>query len=272
MAKYLEIRNSNNNVVIDDESMVIQLTSATPTFTIPSGEFVAQSVDSTESMYRPSGSHIAFHSYNWSEMRSPNVDGIQARSAYRVLGTQQKSNPYGTFAFDVDRNDASKGIATFTGGAATEVKVQGILLNIAEHKRPMDNAGLVIFDSDNNVLFDAARGFVYHLASRSAKIAVGSAGSFSVKVMSLAGMGIDPDKLFLASRIQPRASMWQTNSSNSNLYRVGYHCYIPRLRVESDILYVDYMKWSPKDYYGSYSAIYTPMYAFSIYYVPDILG
>lgn len=270
MAKYLAIKNDNGNLVIDDESSIIQTLALSKTIT--SGVFNASSINSTDGYKPPSpywyGTGVGVMTDIYGHKDPLKVDNpTNTMMAFRVIG-DLSNPPYGYIGWS-KWSDASPLVAlTCYTLANTEFKAQVAWLGLEPYNKPLKNTAFVAYDELGNITFDAALGYVHHIATRFVKINVaGQSSNFTVQVMDLSGLGLDVTKLFLCIRSLPRVAQWE---GSGNFYRVGYRSFIPRLRVTNNILYVDFGIWMPYPYTGSIAAIYSPAYHFSIYYIPSV--
>lgn len=270
MAKYLEIRNENGLLQIDDESSVIQTLALSKNINYT--QFIANAVDTTDSYKPPSPYQCNIYINPFTDIYGhENVlkaDSTSAKMfAFRIIG-DISNPPYAYFSYST-WTDANPQILVYGfANQNTPFTAQLVWLSLEPYNVPLPNTAFVAYNEIGEITFDAALGYVHHIASKTGKINVASqSSSFSIMVKDISGLGIDTSKLFLVMRGAPRVAQWQ---GSGNSYRVGYRTFTPRLRVTNNVIYVDFGIWMPYDYTGSIAAIYNPGYNFSIYYIPSI--
>lgn len=275
VAKYFEVRNAAGNLVIDDESSVIQVLARTGTLTM--NQPVSMPVFSDDS-YKPPCPYQQVINLNLVTEIKGHANGLKYEVnsavqinavsivAYRIFG--DITNPPYVFPTAGGWDDKRQNIIVNLGSYGTQnYTMQVVFLSLKPYNLPLPGTALVAYDSDGNIAFDAALGYVHHIASKSAVFNVAATGSFTVMVKDISGLGLDTSKLFLRILRVPAISQWQ---GSGNAYRVGYRSFIPRLRVTDNIIYVDFVCWIPLGYAGSIAQVYNPSYSFSVYYIPGI--
>ena len=270
MAKYLEIRNENGILQIDDESSVIQTLALSKNLSF--SNFNASPIDSTDSGKLPSPYQLSINLNPFTDIyghrNALKADSISAKMfAFRIIG-DISNPPYAYFSQNV-WTDANPQIPiTCWSNQNIPFTTQLVWLSLEPYNTPLPNTAFIAYNQIGEITFDAALGYVHHIASKTGTINVASqSSSFSIMVKDISGLGIDTSKLFLVMRGSPRVAQWQ---GSGNSYRVGYRTFTPRLRVTNNVIYVDFGIWMPYDYTGSIAAIYNPGYNFSIYYIPSI--
>ena len=270
MAKYLEIRNENGLLQIDDESSVIQTLALTKNLSF--SQFVANAIDTTDSYKPPSpyqgNMNISPFTDIYGHKNAIRSDSLSKKMlAFRVFG--DISNPPFAYVSAGLWTDENPQIPIYSlANQTTPFTAQLVWLSLEPYNVPLPNTVFVAYNEIGEITFDAALGYVHHIASKTGTINVASqSSSFSIMVKDISGLGIDTSKLFLVMRGSPRVSQWQ---GSGNFYRVGYRTFTPRLRVTNNVIYVDFGIWMPYSYTGSIALIYNPGYNFSIYYIPSI--
>ena len=272
VARYLDIRNENGSLVIDDESTVIQTLALTRNVLFSS--FNANAINSMDG-WKPAAPYTQTLSLNpfteiYGHRNAVKNDSSSIKIvAYRIFG-DLGNLPYAAISASnwSDANPAVTLTANALGNGA--FWAQAVWLSLEPYNVPLPNTAFVAYNASGQITFDAALGYVHHIASMTGKINITSQSSnFSIAVKNIAGLGLDVSKLFIVMRGFPRVAQWQWGSSN-NFYRVGYRSFVPRLRVTDNVIYVDYGIWMPYDYTGAIAATYNPTYNFSIYYIPSI--
>lgn len=270
MAKYLEIRNENGLLQIDDESSVIQTLALSKNLSF--SNFNASPIDSTDSGKPPSPYQLSMNLNPFTDIyghrNALKTDSTPAKMfAFRIIG-DISNLPYAYFSYS-QWTDANPQILVYCfANQNTPFTAQLVWLSLEPYNVPLPNTAFIAYNEIGEITFDAALGYVHHIASKTGKINVASQGSsFSIAVKDISGLGIDTSKLFLVMRGAPRVAQWE---GSGNFYRVGYRTFTPRLRVTDNIIYVDFGIWMPYSYTGSIALTYNPGYNFSIYYIPSI--
>lgn len=272
MARYLEISNAAGKVVADDETMLIQVIAATKV--APLTNFTANTVTSQDG-----GKPIAAYSagyyidkYNGLDLKGHIAALKQGETnliqAYRMVDVDLANPPYAYVSGTgwSDTRDFVNLVANTYD--TTPCSAQVVWLKLDPYNVAMPDSSMLAFNANGDITFDIALGYVHHIATKRAKIAVTTIGDFSVQIADISGLGVDISRLFLRCRGVPRVSQW--DGLGSFAYRVGYRSFVPRLRVTNGIVYVDFKRWVPYGYTGSIAQIYVPTYDISVYYIPAI--
>lgn len=270
VAKYLEIRNLAGNMLIDDESRAIQIMARTSTLTMDNPTYI--DVGSQDG-YKPPCPYTQVKQLDSTQIAGHDA-GLKMVSGqyeqalvlvYRVLN-DMNDPPY-AYLQASGWTDTQSTTVTMWGREQQAYTAQCVWLSLEAYNTHLPGTACVAYDAQGNITFDAALGYVHHIATKSEVINVTGSDSFSVMVKDISGLNLDTSKLFLRMMAFPRVAQWQ---GSGNYYRVGYRSFIPRLRVTNNIIYVDFTRWVAKDYTGSIAAIYNPTYSFSVYYIPGI--
>ena len=271
MARYLEIRNAAGNMVIDDESGIIQVMALTKVlqYTGP----VREAID-TRDGFKPFAPYA--HDYlldRFTEVKGHTdplhvSSGINLVRITRVLG--DITNPPYAYIYAAYWSDTQpKIIAKASAMNQIPFEFQCAWLKLDHYNTPRPDSSLLAYNEDGDITFDSALGYVHHVASKTAVVDVRGIGDFTVMMADISGLGLDTSKLFLRCNGIPRLSQWEYGAS-TNFYRVGYRSFVPRLRVTDGIVYVDFKRWVPYGYNGNYAEIYQPNYSISVYYIPAV--
>lgn len=274
MANYFQVTNANGNLLIDDESNVMQIlgitkkmnitTSAVNTFNTLDGwkaiskyyaSFLIYATDETNDVY--------------GNKKGLKVGAVNTLYAFRIFG-DISNPPYCQIAGGKYGDDVSRAMTISAYGLVdSSFQAQVAWISLDPYDEPTPNTPLVVYGADGKITFDAALGYVHHLATVNTRFNVqGQSSNFTIKVMDLSGLGLDYSKLFFSMPISvPRVSQWQ---GSGNAFRVGYRSFIPRLRVTDNILYVDFGIFMPYNYTGNIAAVYYPSYYFHIFYLPNV--
>lgn len=271
MARYLEIRNAAGNMIVDDESGIIQTMALTKILNYDSP--VREHIDSRDGLkpFAPYAQNYLLDRF--SEIRG-HTDPIKSGSGvnliriYRVLG-DIANLPYAYMYAAYWTDTQPKVIAKVSSIAQTPFQFQCAWLKLDPYNIPRPDSALLAYNEDGDITFDSALGYVHHVASKTAVVDVRGIGDFSVMMADISGLGLDTSKLFLRCNGIPRLSQWEYGAS-TNFYRVGYRSFVPRLRVTNGIVYVDFKRWVPYGYNGNYAEIYQPNYSISVYYIPAV--
>lgn len=272
MASYFAIKNSGGNIIIDDTTTVMQVLAATKTVTMNNP--VSNSIDSKDGVkpFAPYSQTVALDILGGADLRGHIAaleNGlVNSITIYRIVGADMNNPPYAlvTAAKWSDTTPTVKVGLNAHDTAAFSAQV--VWLKLDPYNVPLPNTNFLARNEQLDITFDAALGYVHHVATKRAKIAVTSAGDFSVQMADINGLGLDTSRLFLRTRGIPRVSQW--DGLGSTAYRVGYRSFIPRLRVTNGIVYVDFKRWVPYGYTGTIAQIYFPTYDISVYYIPAI--
>lgn len=270
MARYLDIRNENGSLVIDDESTVIQTLALTRNVLF--NGFSANPISSTDGYKPPAPYSKTLYLNPFTEIyghrNALRTDTAQiSMLAYRVYG-DVGNLPYAYIASSDKWSDASPAVTLTAHTLGADFWAQAVWLSLEPYNVPLPNTAFIAYNGSGQITFDAALGYVHHIASMTGKINVAGQGSnFSIAVKNIAGLGLDVSKLFVVMRSSPRVAQWE---GSGNFYRVGYRSFIPRLRVTDNVIYMDFGIWMPYSYTGTIAQSYNPTYNFSIYYIPSI--
>lgn len=261
MANYLNIANDNGKLIISDTLNIMQ-----PVRSIKGviNSFTANSVDST---YGPR----AFSPYtgvSTETLNSIHADYEKALMAYRIVG-DVGDLPYGRVylsEYDYEKNIFKLGCNSFGN---TPIEVQTAFLAYNGLKKPFGKCGMLAFNEQEKLIFDASLGTVHHLGSIYTKLNVGSDGDKNYLIKDLTGLGLDPARIFISLRATPYVSFVEYRDGG-NQYRSGWRTWMPRYRVTDNKLFLDLKRWVPKNYTGYYDSEYQPIFAASLYYLPNI--
>ena len=271
MARYLEIRNAAGNMVVDDESGIIQVMALTKVLQYT--EPVLEAID-TRDGFKPFAPYAQDYLLDRFTEVKGHTDPLHASSGInlvritRVLG--DITNPPYAYIYAAYWSDTQpKIIAKASAMNQIPFEFQCAWLKLDHYNTPRPDSSLLAYNEDGDITFDSALGYVHHVASKTAVVDVQGIGDFTVTMADISGLGLDTSKLFLRCNGIPRLSQWEYGAS-TNFYRVGYRSFVPRLRVTDGIVYVDFKRWMPYGYGGNYAEVYQPNYSLSVYYIPAI--
>ena len=261
MASYLNIINDNQKLIISDTLNIMQ-----PVRSIKGtiDTFTANPVSSTYGV-RPLAPYSGVSSqYSTSTF----VGSDAAFMAYRIIG-DVGNLPYSrVFVKESDTANNSFKLGSHSR-ATTPFETQVVNLSYGALHNPLENSGMVAYNEQERLIFDASLGTVHHLGSINVKLNVGSDGDKSYLVKDLTGLNLDPARIFIAIRSVPMVSFVEFRSGGSQ-YRSGWRTWIPRYRVTGNNLYLDLQLWNALNYTGSFDQVYQPIFAASLYYLPNI--
>lgn len=261
MASYLNIINDNQKLIISDTLNIMQ-----PVRSIKGtiNSFTANPVSSTYGV-RPLAPYTGVASeYSTSTF----VNSDSAFLAYRIIG-DVGNLPYSRVF--ISENDPVNNRFKLGSHSRVNTPFEAQVVNISYGalQNPLENSGLVAYNEQEQLVFDASLGTVHHLGSINVKLNVSSDGDKSYLVKDLTGLNLDPARIFMATRSIPMVSFVEFRGGNSQ-YRSGWRTWIPRYRVTGNNLYFDLQRWLALDYTGSLDQVYQPIFAASLYYLPNI--
>lgn len=196
------------------------------------------------------------------------VGSDAAFMAYRIIG-DVGNLPYSrVFVSESDTVNNSFKLGS-DSRVNTPFETQVVYISYGALHNPLENSGMVAYNEQEQLVFDASLGTVHHLGSINVKLNVGSDADKSYLVKDLTGLNLDPARIFIAIRSIPRVSFVEFRAGNSQ-YRSGWRTWIPRYRVTGNNLYLDLQRWLALNYTGSLDQVYQPIFAASLYYLPNI--
>ena len=260
MANYLNIVNDNQKLIISDSLNIMQ-----PVRSMKGSinTFTANPVSSTYGL-RPFAPYTGESDY----LPTVYVGSDKALFAYRIVG-DIGNLPYSRiFVGDKDsaNNTYKLNSHSYTN---TPFEMQAAYLSYGALHNPLENFGMVAYNEENQLVFDASLGSVHHLGSINTKINVGSDGNRSFLIKDITGLNLDPARIFISVRTVPMVSFVEYRDGG-NQYRSGWRTWIPRYRVTGNLLYIDLQRWLALSYTGYYDQVYQPVFSASLYYLPNI--
>lgn len=260
MANYFQIKNKGGTLLLSDTVRAIQVTRVIP-FAVSS--FSVNAVGTSSAFYG-----MAQFSANTtvpiSNVRGHKGDvGNYNITAFRLFA-DMANPPY----MHVSAKHEVSGDWTLTLSSNQNQAVSGQLLHlgITAPNKSLLKKGMAIF-RNGKVHFDAVLGYVHHIASYQVKLNVINAGSHSILLKDLTGLGLDYSKLCMHLLSNPRVTMAEWSG---NLYRMGHRVFSARIRVTDNKLYLDLSRWMPYSYGNVIDSVYYPMLSVMVFYVPNL--
>lgn len=261
MANYLNISNDNNLMVISDTINVMQ---PVLRLTATVDQFTQMSVDSQYGLRAPAPYIGESSQY----VNAVSAKAGETRIAYRVVG-DLSNLPYG-YASMKKSNDATNLYkALFVGHTNAPLQVQIVRLSFGPLSEPFGNSGLLAYNEKEELVFDASLGTVHYLGGVYDKIDVVSTQNKTYLIKDLTGLGLDYSRIFISAHSLPQVSFVEFRGGGSQ-YRSGWRAWSLRYRITDNKLYVDLLGWFPKNYTGYLDSVYNPIFAVSLYYLPNV--
>ena len=261
MANYLNISNDNNLMVISDTINAMQ---PVLRLTATVDQFTQMSVDSQYGVRAPAPYVGESSQY----VNAVSAKSGKARIAYRVVGNLSNL-PYGYASVNKSNDATNLYKAFFTGHTNVPLQVQIVLLSFSPLSEPFGNSGLLAYNEKEELVFDASLGTVHYLGGVYDKIDVVSTQNKTYLIKDLTGLGLDYSRIFISAHSLPRVSFVEFRGGGSQ-YRSGWRAWSLRYRITDNKLYVDLLGWFPMNYTGYLDSVYNPIFAVSLYYLPNV--
>lgn len=261
MANYLNISNDNNLMVISDTINVMQ---PVRRLTATVDQFTEQSVDSTYGLR----AFAPYYGESSQYVNAVSANAGKTRLAYRVVG-DLSNLPYGYANLKESNAESNTYKVGFIGHTNVPLQVQLVWLSFGPLNAPFGNSGLLAYNEKEELVFDASLGTVHYLGGVYEKINVVSTQNKTYLIKDLTGLGLDYSRIFISAHSLPCVSFVEFRGGNSQ-YRSGWRAWSLRYRITDNKLYVDLLGWFPKNYTGYYDSVYAPIFAVSLYYLPNV--
>ena len=266
MANYLAITNENNNVIIGDDFPILQ--------PVENSLFIFESFggaafDTTEGIHNfgpfraTRNNHTPDAIYKFSDYTA-----AETFTVFRMYhpGSNERTTSQSVFEKLTINDYPSIRLSAFEN---RKVHVQGVRLTYKRAQTHTDEAALVAYNEQGDLVFDSSLGVAHLLANFEYNSNL-EGGDLDFSLGNFAGYNLDFNRIFFRVGRLLYKNKTEFRAGGSQ-YRAGWYCWVPRLYMtNSDDLRVHLRYFTSNNYGVNDSAPLSDTFLLQVFYLPSI--